>query len=71
MSEVYGAVSIDMMAGSTTAAICGKTILLLVGARMGTGGAPMEIVTFCEEGASGGGGKAPPLILICVGAGAT
>ena len=35
-----------MMAGSTTAAVCGKTILLLVGAKMGTGGAPMEMVTF-------------------------
>ena len=35
-----------MIVGSTTVAVCGKTILLLVGARMGTGGAPMEIVTF-------------------------
>ena len=60
-----------MMAGSTTVAGCGKTILLLVDARMGTGGAPMEMVTFWEERACDGGGKAPPLILICVRAGAT
>lgn len=60
-----------MIVGSTTVAVCGKTILLLVGARMGTGGAPMEIVTFCEERATGCGGKAPPLILIWVRAGAT
>ena len=71
MTDGCGALSIDITPGLTTAAGYGKTILLFVGARMGTGGAPMEMVTFCEEGASGCWGKAPPLILICVRAGAT